>query len=203
MSINHDFEAEVQSEYESVESDRRDQEGYTEDELIGIEQITNRAYRNGARFFVRSSSLSSKFYSIQDGTCQCKGFQFRGDCQHLRHLMKEGWLVEDLSNGFGYRVADGVAEAQVSRNVVTGESVVPEDAGPVAHQLGGQVVRLQDLLKAQDRLIVAQRRLIGTMRNNSSQQMFFRALSAMEVEEQNVRSVEKALRSGDAVELDI
>lgn len=193
--VDRDFEAEVEQEVRET----RLAEPYEEDELIGIQQVSNRAYRNGDVFFVRSASLEAKFYRIADGVCMCPGFQFRGDCNHLRHLEKEGWLVHD-SNG-DYRMGDG-GNVRRSRDVVTGERSVP-DHDPVANQLGGQVLRLQDLVKAQDRLIVAQRRLIGTMKNQSSQAMMFRALHAVEVESQNVRNVESQLMAGDAVELDV
>lgn len=73
-------------------------------EMIGLEQVSNRAFRNGHQFFVASATKRGKFYMVVDGVCTCPGFQFNHTCNHLVHLEREG-IVEpdDDLHGYGHR----------------------------------------------------------------------------------------------------
>lgn len=178
--------------------------GYEEADLIGIEQITYRAYRNGDRFYVRSSTAGSKFYQIIDGACSCKGYMYRNDCQHLKHLHKEGFLDHDIHNG-GYRLVPEwrrVSRQTDAEVVTTGETKIV-GATDAESRLTDQVGRLQRLSTSQSRLIVAQRRALAASRFADQPWVLARAIKAVEIEESNLAKIEAFLRKGDQVELDV
>jgi hypothetical protein len=69
-------------------------------------QAEDRAFRIGQqlRYRVDSSSKQGAFYALEvignDITCSCKGFSYRGACQHARTLKQVLVQQEDLPEGF-------------------------------------------------------------------------------------------------------
>ena len=175
-------------------------------ELVGMEPITKRAFRNGDIFFVRSAQRVGKWYMIREGVCSCPGFEYRHTCNHVSHLEKAGFLAFDAANGDGYRVVGDPSHGNGVHRAKTATTGVRHSLAGASSEVearDAQVRRLQDFARAQDRLVHAHRRLLTLIRSGEGMASLssMRLQKMVEVADREVTEMSQLLHDGDLVEL--
>lgn len=169
-------------------------------DIVGIEQITPRAFRNGDMFYVRSATARGKFYEVRHGQCGCEGYYYKRVCNHVTHLEKEGYLVHDVQNGVGHQVVEQPANhVERAARVTTGIRHSLAGGGEELEQRDAQIRRLQAFARSQQLVVIEQRRLITALRTDSM--ATGRAMKMVTVVSTMMDEAAARLEKGDLVEL--
>lgn len=185
------------------EPDDSIQIGSSDGGIVGVQQITPRAYRNGDVFFVRSSTARGKFYMVAEGACSCKGFEYRHTCNHISHLLKEGFLVQDHDNGMGLQTAKEIQTGeQEAATVTTGIRHSLSGSGEEIERRDAQIRRVQDFARIQRKMIAEQQRLITAIKVQNESAVR-RSTKMVSVVGRMLVDAGEQLQPGDLVELDM